>query len=65
MSKSTPTLSASADAVRAELTIRGLILGVAITLIFTAAMSISAGAGRPSPRSRPRDSMAVLRGFGA
>jgi putative OPT family oligopeptide transporter len=66
MSQSTPTLGASADAARAELTLRGLILGVAITLIFTAAnVYFGLKAGLTFATSIPAAviSMAVLRGF--
>ena len=65
MSKSTPT-PASSEAVRAELTIRGLILGVVITLVFTAAnVYFGLKAGLTFATSIPAAviSMAVLRGF--
>ena len=66
MSKSTPTLAASPEAVRAELTIRGLILGVVITVVFTAAnVYFGLKAGLTFATSIPAAviSMAVLRGF--
>jgi putative OPT family oligopeptide transporter len=66
MSNSTPTLAASTEAVRAELTIRGLILGVVITLVFTAAnVYFGLKAGLTFATSIPAAviSMAVLRGF--
>jgi len=66
MSKSTSTPGASADALRAELTIRGLILGVVITLVFTAAnVYFGLKAGLTFATSIPAAviSMAVLRGF--
>ncbi len=66
MSQSTPTLGAAADAARGELTIRGLILGVAITLVFTAAnVYFGLKAGLTFATSIPAAviSMAVLRGF--
>src|ERR1700704_2635107 len=66
MSKSTPTFGVSADALRAELTIRGLILGVVITVVFTAAnVYFGLKAGLTFATSIPAAviSMAVLRGF--
>ncbi len=66
MSKPTPTLAASREAVRAELTIRGLILGVVITVVFTAAnVYFGLKAGLTFATSIPAAviSMAVLRGF--
>ncbi len=66
MSKSTPVPLAPADAVRTELTIRGLILGVLITVVFTAAnVYFGLKAGLTFATSIPAAviSMAVLRGF--
>src|SRR3954447_15526695 len=66
MSQSTPTPTATAPPVRAELTLRGLTLGVVITLLFTAAnVYFGLKAGLTFATSIPAAviSMAVLRGF--
>jgi putative OPT family oligopeptide transporter len=66
MSKPTSTFAPPAGAERAELTIRGLILGVVITVLFTAAnVYFGLKAGLTFATSIPAAviSMAVLRGF--
>src|SRR5437763_15158464 len=66
MSQSTPIATATPPEVRAELTIRGLVLGVLITLVFTAAnVYFGLKAGLTFATSIPAAviSMAVLRGF--
>ena len=66
MSKSTPAPAATTAAVRAELTMRGVILGVVITVLFTAAnVYFGLKAGLTFATSIPAAviSMAVLRGF--
>ena len=68
MTKPTPTLSPAGGEQRAELTVRGLILGVLITLVFTAAnVYFGLKAGLTFATSIPAAviSMAVLRGFPA
>ena len=66
MSKSTPAPAATTAAVRAELTVRGVILGIVITVLFTAAnVYFGLKAGLTFATSIPAAviSMAVLRGF--
>ena len=66
MSKTTPPMAPRADPVRTELTVRGIILGVVITLLFTAAnVYFGLKAGLTFATSIPAAviSMAVLRGF--
>jgi putative OPT family oligopeptide transporter len=66
MIKPTPLPAAPNDAVRTELTIRGLVLGVIITLLFSAAnVYFGLKAGLTFATSIPAAviSMAVLRGF--
>jgi putative OPT family oligopeptide transporter len=66
MSKSTPASAATAAVVRAELTVRGFILGIVITVVFTAAnVYFGLKAGLTFATSIPAAviSMAVLRSF--
>ncbi len=66
MIKSTPAPAAPADAVRTELTVRGLVLGVIITVLFSAAnVYFGLKAGLTFATSIPAAviSMAVLRAF--
>ena len=66
MSKSTPAPAATTAVVRTELTIRGVILGIVITVLFTAAnVYFGLKAGLTFATSIPAAviSMAVLRGF--
>src|SRR5579862_155267 len=66
MTKSTPAPAATSAAVRAELTLRGVILGIVITVLFTAAnVYFGLKAGLTFATSIPAAviSMAVLRSF--
>jgi putative OPT family oligopeptide transporter len=66
MSKTTPALGTTGAEPRAELTIRGVILGIVITVVFTAAnVYFGLKAGLTFATSIPAAviSMAVLRGF--